>query len=43
MSFFTTFKNLIQNYLKKDFRHEFPFLKDSLNPNPPNLLTAKIY
>ena len=27
ISFFTTFQDLIQNYLKKDFRHEFSFFK----------------
>ena len=31
-----TFENLIQHhYLKKDFRHKFSFLADSLNPPTP--------
>ena len=33
--FFTTFQSLIQNYLKKNFVTNFPFLMDSPKPRSP--------
>ena len=32
---FTTFQNLIQNYLNKNFVANFPYLMDSPNPRSP--------
>ena len=42
-SFFTTFRNLIQNYLKKIFVTKFPFLMDSPKPKPTPLAVKFCY
>ena len=34
MSFLPTFKNFIQHYLKKDFRHKFSFFNEFTKPHP---------